>query len=303
MSQIYDVCKAFYHAEKEAKSLTTYFMDFKKTYEELNVLLPFSTNIKVQEAQREKMVVMSTFSIQYINNVLVAKGRSNDTRRKLNIRGGSRTLDSHTNESNNIAILRNSARNYKIIIKEISLLMSLPPLVPLSRSSEKMIMVSTDDFAKFSQYQESLKISTLNTAPTKTGYSRLQKGYRCFSPDLNKYVVSIDVVFLEDFFFQSSTPNPESEGEDENLLIYQVIIPNTLTDSYGQPHDGMDVPPTPTRPPIVQVYSRHQETTDTCPAPIPLLSDPPCDLDLPIGLCKDKCQCVTEKWIGRNIVR
>ena len=27
------------------------------------------------------------------------------------------------------------------------------------------------------------------------GYSRFQKGYRCFSPDLNKYVVSIDVVF------------------------------------------------------------------------------------------------------------
>lgn len=48
MSRMYDVCKAFYRAEKEAKSLTTYFMDFKKTYEELNVLLPFSTNIKVQ---------------------------------------------------------------------------------------------------------------------------------------------------------------------------------------------------------------------------------------------------------------
>ena len=59
LSRMYDVCKAFYRAEKEAKSLTTYFMDFKKTYEELNVLLPFSTDIKAQQTQREKMAVMS----------------------------------------------------------------------------------------------------------------------------------------------------------------------------------------------------------------------------------------------------
>ncbi|KAF9672242.1 hypothetical protein SADUNF_Sadunf11G0020600 [Salix dunnii] len=59
MSWMYDVCKSFFRAEKEAKSLNTYFMEFKKTYEELNVLLPFSTNIKVQQTQREKMVVMS----------------------------------------------------------------------------------------------------------------------------------------------------------------------------------------------------------------------------------------------------
>ena len=34
-------------------------MDFKRTYEELNMLLPFSTGITVQQAQWEKMVVMS----------------------------------------------------------------------------------------------------------------------------------------------------------------------------------------------------------------------------------------------------
>ncbi|KAH0702181.1 hypothetical protein KY285_016459 [Solanum tuberosum] len=52
-------CKAFYRSEKEAKSLTTYFVEFKKTYEELNVLLPFSIDIKVQQAQREQMAIMS----------------------------------------------------------------------------------------------------------------------------------------------------------------------------------------------------------------------------------------------------
>ena len=33
-------------------------MDYKKTYEELNTLLPFSPDVKVQQAQREQMAVM-----------------------------------------------------------------------------------------------------------------------------------------------------------------------------------------------------------------------------------------------------
>ena len=34
-------------------SPTTYFMDFKRIYEELNMLLPFSLDVKVQQAQWE----------------------------------------------------------------------------------------------------------------------------------------------------------------------------------------------------------------------------------------------------------
>ena len=34
------------------------FMDYKKTYEELNTLLSFSLDVKVQQDQREKMAVM-----------------------------------------------------------------------------------------------------------------------------------------------------------------------------------------------------------------------------------------------------
>ncbi|XP_058000287.1 uncharacterized protein LOC131178725 [Hevea brasiliensis] len=59
ISRIYDVCKAFYRAEKEDKSLMAYFMDFKRVYEELNVLLPFSSDVKVQQTQREQLAVMS----------------------------------------------------------------------------------------------------------------------------------------------------------------------------------------------------------------------------------------------------
>ena len=33
-------------------------MDYEKTYEEMNILLPFNPDVKVQQAQQEKMVVM-----------------------------------------------------------------------------------------------------------------------------------------------------------------------------------------------------------------------------------------------------
>ena len=58
ISRIFDVCRSFYCTEKQDRSLTKFFMDYKNTYEELNTLLPFSPDIKVQQAQREKMAVM-----------------------------------------------------------------------------------------------------------------------------------------------------------------------------------------------------------------------------------------------------
>ena len=47
ISHMFDVCKAFYFTEKHDQSLTKLFMDYKKTYEELNTLLPFSLDVKV----------------------------------------------------------------------------------------------------------------------------------------------------------------------------------------------------------------------------------------------------------------
>ena len=58
ISRIIDVCRAFYSTEKQDLSLTKLFMDYKKTYEELNTLLPFSLDVKVQQDQWEKMAVM-----------------------------------------------------------------------------------------------------------------------------------------------------------------------------------------------------------------------------------------------------
>ena len=48
------------------------------------------------------------------------------------------------------------------------------------------------------------------------GYSRLQKGYRCYSPDLNRYLVSTDVAFSEHIHFYSANHHPLSNEEKIN---------------------------------------------------------------------------------------
>ena len=58
VSRIFDVCKAFYQSEKQDQSLTQFFMAYKKIYEELNMFMPFSPDVKVQQSQREQMAVM-----------------------------------------------------------------------------------------------------------------------------------------------------------------------------------------------------------------------------------------------------
>ncbi|KAL3537868.1 hypothetical protein ACH5RR_001234 [Cinchona calisaya] len=58
-NHIYDVCKEFYRPEKQERSLTEYFMNFKRVYEELNTLIPLSADVKTQQSHREQMAVMS----------------------------------------------------------------------------------------------------------------------------------------------------------------------------------------------------------------------------------------------------
>ena len=51
------------------------------------------------------------------------------------------------------------------------------------------------------------------------GYSRVQKGYRCYCPSLRRYLVYANVTFLENTPF---SPNPihTSLGEDDDLHVY-----------------------------------------------------------------------------------
>ena len=75
------------------------------------------------------------------------------------------------------------------------------------------------------------------------GYSRVQKGYKCYCPTLRCYFVSTDVTFFETTPFSLSSPIT-SQGVNDDLLVY------TLTSPAPTPA------PIPVKPLITQVYYR-----------------------------------------------
>ena len=112
------------------------------------------------------------------------------------------------------------------------------------------------------------------------GFTRSQKGYKCFSTSLNHYFISTNVTFIESsFYFKSLSSPPVSPS-------YQVHIP-IIFDSLvvsSAPKDSFHPPP-------FQVYSHHQ--TSHCPSDDSLLvlalpppPAPTIEPDLPMAICK-----------------
>ncbi|CAH9119777.1 unnamed protein product [Cuscuta epithymum] len=137
------------------------------------------------------------------------------------------------------------------------------------------------------------------------GYSRVQKGYRCFCPSIGRYLISIDVSFHENTPFSSSKTDIHEDNDE--ILIYTVTIPET-TPSVTMPNATVPDP----RPPVHLVYSRRHKAQDhsppvtpvitypdsgptsiSCPEPVPASSDlvSTSDLDLPIALHKGTRSC------------
>ena len=114
------------------------------------------------------------------------------------------------------------------------------------------------------------------------GYSRIQKGYRCYCPTLNKYLMSTDITFLKNIPFFPAFSTYPSQGNDDDLLVY------TITSATCSPEVFPLI-----KPSILQVYSRQQDPPATCSAPVSSsLSDPNSrDHDLPIAFRKGKRQC------------
>ncbi|GAU20885.1 hypothetical protein TSUD_120770 [Trifolium subterraneum] len=98
------------------------------------------------------------------------------------------------------------------------------------------------------------------------GYSRIQKGYRCFCPQLQRYLVSADVTFFETCpFFAASVPL------DQNCTSNDQAIPSVVP----APIDS----PTPSPPPL-RVYQRRthrppevrDDIDPPAPSPAPTVS-------------------------------
>ncbi|RVW92154.1 Retrovirus-related Pol polyprotein from transposon RE2 [Vitis vinifera] len=99
------------------------------------------------------------------------------------------------------------------------------------------------------------KLSTRATKCIFLGYSRLQKGYRCYSFETHRYFLSVNVTFFEDSPFFSIS---------ESLPVFEVLPLPIIS-----PPDAV-----PSRP--LQVYHRHH-----CVAVPPSLAEVPAD-SLPV---------------------
>ena len=90
------------------------------------------------------------------------------------------------------------------------------------------------------------------------GYSRLQKGYRCYSPQTHRYFLSADVTFFEDSpFFSSSKSLPVTE-----VLPLPIISPPIFDDVSSRP---------------LQVYHRRHRAV----VPLPFAEAPANSLPIP----------------------
>ena len=126
-----------------------------------------------------------------------------------------------------------------------------------------------------------LHVSKLNLKSLKCiflGYSRVQKGYRCYCPSLRRYLVFADVTFLENTHFSLGSIHA-SQGADDDLLVYTLASPTPAS-----------IPPMK-KPPITQVYARRLHPPVSSPPLAASTSDPVLSDDLPIAIRKGNHQC------------
>ena len=222
LSRMFDVCKAFYRAENQDQSLTTYFMEFKKIYEELNMLLPFSADVKVQQQQREQMAIMSflaglpsTFdtamsqiisgsdisSLQEVfSRVLRTEGApSNPVTGALlsrNTHSSSRPAyykpgaprNSESRPTDTAAVTCNYCKKPGHTIQECRKLQyknQKNPSAHAASSDNNLVRVPADEYAKFFEYQESLRTSK----PSVTAIAEPGNPNTCLISSSSKWVI------------------------------------------------------------------------------------------------------------------
>ena len=122
------------------------------------------------------------------------------------------------------------------------------------------------------------KLSAKATKCVFLGYSSLQRDYRCYSPDINRYFISADVTFFEDSSFFSSAAHPlVPDVLSIPLVLSSPDFPSPPTNVVNRPLQVYTRRPRPPPGPLVEASSMPRSSL----APVPQPSD-----DLPIAIRK-----------------
>ena len=121
------------------------------------------------------------------------------------------------------------------------------------------------------------KLSTKATKCVFLGYSRIQMGYRCYSPNNNRYFISVDVTFFEDSSFSSATLLSVPKVLTIPLVLPSPDFPSPLTNVMTRPLQVYTRLPRPPTRPLIDSSSMPQSPS----APVQQSSD-----DLPIAIRK-----------------
>ena len=120
------------------------------------------------------------------------------------------------------------------------------------------------------------KLSARATKCIFLGYSKLQKGYRCYSSETHRYFLSVDVTFFEDSsFFSTSESFPVSKVLPLPIISPPNVVPFRPLQVYHRRHR------------VVVPLSLVEVPADSLPIPSasPAPALPP-SVDLPIALRK-----------------
>ena len=122
------------------------------------------------------------------------------------------------------------------------------------------------------------KLSAKATKCVFLGYSRLQRGYRCYSTDTNQYVISADVTFFEGSSFFSSEECPHVlDVLHVPLVLPPLDLPSPLTDVMTRSLQVYTHRPHPSTGPLADSSPMPQSSL----TPVPQLLN-----DLPIAIQK-----------------
>jgi len=120
------------------------------------------------------------------------------------------------------------------------------------------------------------KLSTQSHKCVFLGFTRSQKGYKCFSPSLNRHLISAYVTFIESSFYFKSLSSPPVSPSNQ---VHITIVFDTLNVS--------SVSKDSSHPPPLQVYSPSNDSLL-----VPALLPPPTlivEPNLPIAIRKGIC--------------